>query len=127
MMQEAHALGARDVRPENENGAAEAEQALERARAVGKRLTDGLEAVIFGQDEVIRGVVGALLAGGNVLLEGAPGLGKTQIVRTLAKLCGGSFSRIQFTPDLMPSDVVGTSLVVTTAQGGKDLAYRPGP
>jgi MoxR-like ATPase len=75
----------------------------------------------------VRGVVGALLAGGNVLLEGAPGLGKTQIVRTLAKLCGGSFSRIQFTPDLMPSDVVGTSLVVTTAQGGKDLAYRPGP
>jgi MoxR-like ATPase len=83
--------------------------------------------VIYGQDEVVRGVVGALLAGGHVLLEGAPGLGKTQIVRTLAKLVGGTFARIQFTPDLMPSDVVGTSLVVTTAQGGKDLAYRPGP
>jgi MoxR-like ATPase len=105
----------------------EAASALARAQAVAKRLTEGLEAVIFGQDEVIRGVVSALLAGGNVLLEGAPGLGKTQIVRTLARLCGGSFSRIQFTPDLMPSDVVGTSLVVTTAQGGKDLAYRPGP
>jgi MoxR-like ATPase len=94
---------------------------------VGRRLTEGLEAVIFGQDEVVRGVVCALLAGGNVLLEGAPGLGKTQIVRTLARLSGGTFARIQFTPDLMPSDVIGTSLVVTTAQGGKDLAYRPGP
>jgi MoxR-like ATPase len=105
----------------------EAERSLLRAQGVGKRLTEGLAAVIFGQDEVIRGVVSALLAGGNVLLEGAPGMGKTQIVRTLAKLCGGSFARIQFTPDLMPSDVVGTSLVVTTAQGGKDLGYRPGP
>jgi MoxR-like ATPase len=132
-MTRAHAAAALEVRPENENAEGadppedEAERALERARAVGKRLTEGLEAVIFGQEEVVRGVVSALLAGGNVLLEGAPGLGKTQIVRTLAKLCGGSFSRIQFTPDLMPSDVVGTSLVVTTAQGGKDLAYRPGP
>ena len=105
----------------------EAERALERARAVALRLVEGLSAVIFGQDEVVRGVVSALLAGGHVLLEGAPGLGKTQIVRTLAKLVGGSFARIQFTPDLMPSDVVGTSLVVTTANGGKDLAYRPGP
>ncbi len=109
------------------NATDEAERRLAKARAVGQRLTDGLTAVIFGQDEVIRGVVGALLAGGNVLLEGAPGLGKTQIVRTLARLVGGSFSRIQFTPDLMPSDVVGVSLVVTTVQGGKDLAYRPGP
>ncbi len=48
-------------------------------------------------------------------------------MRTLSRLVGGSFSRIQFTPDLMPSDIVGTSLVVTTANGGKDLAYRPGP
>jgi MoxR-like ATPase len=105
----------------------EAERALERARAVGEKLIQGLSSVIFGQDEIVRGVVAALMAGGHVLLEGAPGMGKTQIVRTLAKLVGGSFSRIQFTPDLMPSDVVGTSLVVTTAQGGKDLAYRPGP
>ena len=105
----------------------EAERALERARAVALRLVEGLSAVIFGQDEVVRGVVSALLAGGHVLLEGAPGLGKTQIVRTMARLVGGSFARIQFTPDLMPSDVVGTSLVVTTANGGKDLAYRPGP
>jgi MoxR-like ATPase len=120
-------VGARAVTATTVDEVDEAARALARAQAVGKRLTEGLGAVILGQDEVIRGVVVALLAGGNVLLEGAPGLGKTQIVKTLAKLCGGSFSRIQFTPDLMPSDVVGTSLVVTTAQGGKDLAYRPGP
>ncbi len=130
MMNGAQAAGAPVIsKGQAGNGAVadEAERRLEKARAVGQRLTEGLTAVIFGQDEVVRGVVGALLAGGNVLLEGAPGLGKTQIVRTLARLVGGSFSRIQFTPDLMPSDVVGTSLVVTTAQGGKDLAYRPGP
>ncbi|APR75380.1 Methanol dehydrogenase regulator [Minicystis rosea] len=115
------------VRPAHGTEVDDAERALERARAVGLRLVESLGAVIYGQDEVVRGVVCALLAGGHVLLEGAPGLGKTQIVRTMSRLVGGSFARIQFTPDLMPSDVVGTSLVVTTAQGGKDLAYRPGP
>ncbi len=113
--------------PATTHTAEEAEWSLARALAVAERLQKGLAEVIFGQDEVVRGVVTALLAGGHVLLEGAPGLGKTQIVRTLSRLCGGTFSRIQFTPDLMPSDVTGTSLVVTTAQGGKDLAYRPGP
>jgi MoxR-like ATPase len=105
----------------------EIERGLDHAKKVGERLRAGLSAVILGQDAVITGVVVALLAGGHVLLEGAPGLGKTQIVRTLSRLVGGSFARIQFTPDLMPSDIVGTSLVVTTANGGKDLAYRPGP
>jgi MoxR-like ATPase len=106
---------------------ADVERTLEKARAVGTRLREGLASVILGQDEVLEGVVTALLAGGHVLLEGAPGLGKTQIVRTLSTLVGGSFARIQFTPDLMPSDVVGCSLVVTTASGAKDMAYRPGP
>jgi MoxR-like ATPase len=115
------------VRPTSASAEDEAERALDAARATAMRLVESLSAVIFGQDEVVRGVVMTMLAGGHVLLEGAPGLGKTQIVRTLAKLVGGTFSRIQFTPDLMPSDVVGTSLVVTTPQGGKDLAYRPGP
>ena len=91
------------------------------------RLEQALRAIILGQDEIVAGVVQALVAGGHVLLEGAPGLGKTQIVRTLARLTSGSFARIQFTPDLMPSDVLGTSLVVTTPDGGKDLTYRPGP
>jgi MoxR-like ATPase len=115
------------VGPRPTRGHDDVEQALFHARALGERLRAGLANVIFGQEDVITGVVIGLLTGGHVLLEGAPGLGKTQIVRTLARLVGGSFARIQFTPDLMPSDVVGTSLVVTTANGGKDLAYRPGP
>jgi len=103
------------------------EQRLEHARSIVLRLEQALRAIVLGQDEIIAGVVQALVAGGHVLLEGAPGLGKTQIVRTLAALAGGSFARIQFTPDLMPSDVLGTSLVVTTPDGGKDLTYRRGP
>jgi MoxR-like ATPase len=125
MMNGAQAIAAAPRATDGEVEAAA--RALDHARDVGRRLSDGLKEVILGQDAVIASVVAALLAGGHVLLEGAPGLGKTQIVRTLSRLVGGSFARIQFTPDLMPSDVVGTSLVVTAAHGGKDLAYRPGP
>ena len=64
---------------------------------------------IIGQKDVIRQVMLALLAGGNVLLEGMPGLGKTMLVRTISQVCDLSFQRIQFTPDLMPSDVTGTT------------------
>jgi MoxR-like ATPase len=103
------------------------DQRMQSARAVVLRIEHALKTTILGQDEILASVVQALVAGGHVLLEGAPGLGKTQIVRTLARLVGGSFARIQFTPDLMPSDVLGTSLVVTTPSGGKDLTYRRGP
>lgn len=67
---------------------------------------------IIGQKEVIRQVLLAMFSGGNVLLEGVPGLGKTQLVKTIAKVCNMDFSRIQFTPDLMPADVTGTNLIV---------------
>lgn len=67
---------------------------------------------IIGQKDVIRQVMLALLAGGNVLLEGMPGLGKTMLVRTISQVCDLSFQRIQFTPDLMPSDVTGTNIIV---------------
>jgi MoxR-like ATPase len=103
------------------------EKRMDDARAIVFKIEQALRAVVLGQDEIVGGVVQALVAGGHVLLEGAPGLGKTQIVRTLARLVAGSFARIQFTPDLMPSDVLGTTLVVTTPDGGKDLTYRPGP
>ncbi|RYD18364.1 MAG: AAA family ATPase, partial [Verrucomicrobiaceae bacterium] len=75
-----------------------------------QRMREQVRRVIIGQDVVIEQVIAALLAGGHVLLEGKPGLGKTHLVTTLAKTFGGSSGRIQFTPDLMPSDVTGFRL-----------------
>ena len=83
--------------------------------------------LIVGQTEVVDGVLIALLAGGHVLLEGAPGLGKTMLVRTLAQAVALKYSRIQFTPDLMPADVIGTSVVQETVDGRKSLGFQPGP
>ena len=103
------------------------ERRLEEGRALGEALLAGLADAIHGQQATLTHVVTCLLAGGHVLLEGAPGLGKTQIVRTLAALVDGSFARIQFPPDLMPSDVLGTSLVSTDGDGRRDLRYREGP
>ena len=82
---------------------------------------------IVGQTEVVEGVLIALLAGGHVLLEGAPGLGKTMLVRTLAQAVALKYSRIQFTPDLMPADVIGTSVVQENGDGRKSLGFQPGP
>ena len=82
---------------------------------------------IVGQRAVIRDVLIALFGGGHVLLEGVPGLGKTLLVRTLASAVGLRFSRIQFTPDLMPADVVGTNVVVEDAPGQRSLRFQPGP
>ena len=78
-----------------------------RASQLAQALRDELHKAVIGQDEVIDGVLTALIAGGHVLIEGVPGLGKTLLVRALARCFGGEFSRIQFTPDLMPSDVTG--------------------
>ncbi|MCU1342211.1 MAG: moxR1 [Candidatus Acidoferrum typicum] len=82
---------------------------------------------IVGQGEVVDGVLIALLAGGHVLLEGAPGLGKTMLVRTLAQAVALKYSRIQFTPDLMPADVIGTAVVQENGEGRKSLGFQPGP
>lgn len=82
---------------------------------------------IVGQSEVVDGVLIALLAGGHVLLEGAPGLGKTMLVRTLAQAVALKYSRIQFTPDLMPADVIGTAVVQENGDGRKSLGFQPGP
>ncbi|MEO0325074.1 MAG: AAA family ATPase [Myxococcota bacterium] len=83
--------------------------------------------VIVGQERVVDEVLICLFAGGHVLLEGAPGLGKTLLVRTLSEALALDFSRIQFTPDLMPSDVTGTRLVVDDPAGGKRFTLERGP
>lgn len=82
---------------------------------------------MIGQKDIIRQVIMAILTGGNILLEGVPGLGKTQLVKTLGKVMELSFSRIQFTPDLMPADVMGTNLIVKDDQGNSKFEFQRGP
>ncbi len=104
----------------------DARQALEALQRDLRRLVDEIQRVIVGQDEVIRGVVTCLVAGGHGLLEGVPGLGKTLLVRTLAAALDLAFARIQFTPDLMPADILGTDIIVE-GDGGRRFEFQPGP
>ena len=83
--------------------------------------------VIVGQKKLVRQLVLTLLGGGNALLEGAPGLGKTMLVNTLAEVMHCSFSRIQFTPDLMPADIVGTTVIAADEMGQRYFRFEPGP
>src|ERR1700732_846496 len=86
-----------------------------------------LRKVIVGQDEAVHQVLMALFAGGHVLLEGVPGLGKTLLVRTLGDVLSLRFNRIQFTPDLMPADIVGTTIVSEDLDGRRALRFQAGP
>ncbi|MEQ9459772.1 MAG: MoxR family ATPase [Phycisphaeraceae bacterium] len=111
-----------------------AESTIEQAqkfREDYQRVREQVTRVIVGQSEVIDGVLTALFVGGHVLLEGVPGLGKTLLVRTLAQALSLSFSRIQFTPDLMPADITGTTIVVEgrdeQGQTVRDFSFRKGP
>jgi MoxR-like ATPase len=90
------------------------------------RLERAVGEVVVGQRDVVELALLALVAGGHVLLEGAPGLGKTLLVRTLAKAVDLTFSRVQFTPDLMPADITGTNVVVDEA-GGRRFRFQKGP
>jgi MoxR-like ATPase len=96
-------------------------------RAVVSRIEDEIATVMVGQADVVRDVLICLIAGGHALLEGVPGLGKTMLVRTLAESLDLYFSRIQFTPDLMPADITGTNILVEDPQGGRQFAFQPGP
>ena len=82
--------------------------------------------VIVGHEEIVEGVLVCLFAGGHCLLEGVPGLGKTLLIRSLSEALHLKFSRVQFTPDLMPADVTGTTIVVET-EHGRDFQFRKGP
>ncbi|MEZ6132998.1 MAG: MoxR family ATPase [Planctomycetaceae bacterium] len=92
-----------------------------------KTLQEEVGRVIVGQQDIVDGVLAALIAGGHVLLEGVPGLGKTVLVQTLADVLHLEFSRLQFTPDLMPADVVGTNVVVENEGGGRRFEFQNGP
>ena len=91
------------------------------------RLRQEMGKVIVGHDDIVEGVVMALLGGGHVLLEGVPGLGKTMLVRTLAEAVELSFSRVQFTPDLMPADIIGTNMLVEHEGAGRRFEFQRGP
>ncbi len=83
--------------------------------------------VIVGQQSVVDGVLICLVSGGHVLLEGVPGLGKTTLLRTLGRVLHLRYSRIQFTPDLMPADIVGSAIIEADERGSKSLQFQPGP
>jgi MoxR-like ATPase len=102
-------------------------QHIDQFREKFTRVTNEVGKRIVGNEEIVSGTVTALLAGGHVLLEGIPGVGKTSLVHTLSDVLHLKFSRIQFTPDLMPADIVGTNIVQEHAHGGTFFEFQPGP
>lgn len=99
---------------------------VDQFRAHAEKIESEVSKVIVGQNEVVRHVLVSILAGGHVLLEGVPGLGKTMLIRTLGEALDLKFSRIQFTPDLMPADIVGTE-ILTDENGRREFRFRQGP
>ncbi|RUT31052.1 MoxR family ATPase [Arsenicitalea aurantiaca] len=100
---------------------------LERLLVALRETRESIGRLVLGQGEVVEQLLIGLIAGGHVLLEGAPGVGKTLLVRTLATATGLSFSRIQFTPDLMPADITGSMVLVPDETGRNSLQFQPGP
>ena len=91
------------------------------------KIKNELKKDVVGQEDIVDNVIVAIIAGGNVLLEGVPGVGKTRLVRSLSQVLSLPFSRIQFTPDLMPSDVTGTNVIKRDEQGNMTTEFRKGP
>ena len=103
------------------------QQDAEQFRARYQAVKDQIGRVIVGHDEIVHGVLTCMFVGGHCLLEGVPGLGKTMLIRTLAQTLDLQFSRIQFTPDLMPSDILGTNMVVESPDGKRSFEFQKGP
>ena len=103
------------------------EQNIQNFSTQCKNIFEQISRDVIGQKEVIEGAVIAMIAGGNVLLEGVPGVGKTRLVRSLGRVFALPFSRIQFTPDLMPADVTGTNIIVKDENGNSTFQFQPGP
>src|SRR5947209_10264538 len=103
------------------------EEKIQNFRQTYAALRNEVGKVIVGHNEIVDGTLMALLAGGHVLLEGVPGLGKTLLVRTLSEVLDISFNRIQFTPDLMPADILGTNIVMEVAGGRREFQFQKGP
>lgn len=104
-----------------------AEIGLEEFSEIARSIEAEVGKVIVGQQEVVRSVIICVLAGGHALLEGVPGLGKTMLIRTLGDVLDLKFSRIQFTPDLMPADIVGTDILEETEDGRRQFRFQAGP
>src|SRR5262245_25857709 len=102
------------------------ERAEEFRKAYGKVHRE-IGKVIVGHNEIVHGILTCLFVGGHALLEGLPGLGKTLLVRTLSQVLDLRFNRIQFTPDLMPSDIIGTNIISETAEGKRVFSFQAGP
>jgi MoxR-like ATPase len=122
-----------------DNGLARAKSAVDALDAKGlasqvaafrsdfERMRQEIGKMIVGYDEQVEKIVIALIVGGNVLLEGVPGLGKTMLIRALSETLALNFRRVQFTPDLMPADIIGTNIVDENESGGRSLRFQPGP
>src|ERR1043166_3740479 len=103
------------------------EEQIQSFREANAALREQIDKIIVGHDAIVEGTLSALLAGGHVLLEGVPGLGKTLLVRTLSQVLNISFNRVQFTPDLMPADILGTNIVMEVPGGGREFRFQKGP
>src|SRR5437762_5518062 len=103
------------------------QQRAEQFRKAYARVQEEIGKVIVGHTDIVHGVLTCLFVGGHALLEGVPGLGKTLLVRTLSQVLDLAFNRIQFTPDLMPSDIIGTNIITDTPEGKRVFTFQPGP
>ena len=105
----------------------EMQERAEQFRKAYAQLQNEIGKVIVGHTDIVHGVLTCLFVGGHALLEGVPGLGKTLLVRTLSQVLDLAFNRIQFTPDLMPSDIIGTNIIMDTPDGKRVFNFQPGP